>query len=311
MNNITIFTAPKAFSDPHINIIQRNAIQSWKDLGPRAEVLLIGDEEGMKEAAADLGVRHLPDVKRNEMRTPLVSSIFSLAREAASHEVMIYLNADIMLLPEVFLVIDAIRDLEKDFLLVGRRWGLNIRNKIDFSTNWQAAIDKQLTESGKLDTMTAMDYFIFPRHLFREIPPFAIGRAGWDNWMIYHAVQQPWPVIDITISHRVVHQNHDYRHLPNGMTHYDLEESRQNVSLAGGMRTTFDLLDVPLYLCDGRIKKKKITLSRFLRKLERIIIPAEQKGWRWQITRLLRKTRRRISKVRRSDDKIWNEPSQK
>jgi len=51
MSNITIFTAPKPFSDPHINIIQRNAVRSWKMLGPDAEVLLIGDENGIKEEA--------------------------------------------------------------------------------------------------------------------------------------------------------------------------------------------------------------------------------------------------------------------
>ncbi|MCD6424250.1 MAG: hypothetical protein J7L35_01995 [Anaerolineales bacterium] len=295
MSNITIFTAPKAFSDPHINIIQRNAIQSYKDLGPRAEVFLIGDEEGMKEAASDLGVRQLPDVKRNEMGTPLVSSIFSLARDAASNEIMIYLNADIMLLPECLDVIDTIRDLEKDFLLVGRRWDLDIMREIDFSSDWQEDIERQIRETGHLRTIAAMDYFIFPRHLFSGIPPFAIGRAGWDNWMIYHAVQQPWPVIDITPSHRVVHQNHDYRHLPDGIAHYDLEESYRNVALAGGMRSTYDLLDVPLIFQDGRIQRKRITLSRILRKLERIVMPVEQMGWRWQLTRLLRRTRRRIS----------------
>ena len=32
------------------------------------------------------------------------------------------------------------------------------------------------------------------------MPDFAIGRAGWDNWMIYHARQQGWPVIDGTPS---------------------------------------------------------------------------------------------------------------
>ena len=82
--------------------------------------------------------------------------------------------------------------------------------------------------------------------------------------MIYHAVHQPWPVIDITPSNRIIHQNHDYRHLPDGVAHYDLEESYQNVNLAGGMRTTYDLLDVPLVFEDGRIKKKRLSLPRIL-----------------------------------------------
>ena len=47
---LTIFTAPKPFTNPHINIIQRNAIQSWMRLKD-VEVLLIGDEAGIPEAA--------------------------------------------------------------------------------------------------------------------------------------------------------------------------------------------------------------------------------------------------------------------
>ncbi len=295
MRNITIFTAPKSFTDPHINIIQRNAIQSWKDLGPRAEVLLVGEEEGMNEAAADLDVRQLPDVERNETGTPLVSSIFSLAREAASHEILIYLNADIMLLPDCLSVVDEIFELKKEFLLVGRRWDLDISSEIDYSINWLTDIEEKLNKFGGRCSETAMDYFIFPRHLFVDIPSFAIGRAGWDNWMIYHAVQQSWPVIDITPVHKVIHQKHDYRHLPGGKAHFDLEESYQNVSLAGGIRTNYDLLDVPLIYKDGRIQRKRTTLSSVLRKLERIVMPVEQKGWRWQLTRVLRKTRRIIT----------------
>ena len=179
--------------------------------------------------------------------------------------------------------------------MVGRRWGLDLKREIDFSGEWVADLERKLNESGRLHSATAMDYFIFPRHLFGDIPPFAIGRAGWDNWMIYHAIQQSWQVIDLTPSHRVIHQKHDYRHLPDGVVHYDLEESYQNVALAGGMRSTYDLLDVPLVFQDGRIQRKRITLSRILRKMERIVIPAEQKGWRWELTRILRKTRRKVS----------------
>lgn len=295
MSNITIFTAPKAFTDPHINIIQRNAIQSWKNLGPRVEVFLIGDEEGMGEAAIDLGVRQLPDVVRNDLGTPLVSSIFTLVREASSHEIMIYLNADIILLPESLEIVDAVQKQVKNFLLVGRCWDLDIENEIDFSGDWIKDIEQKLSEAVKLRGETAIDYFIFPCNLFIDIPPFAIGRAGWDNWMIYHADQQPWPVIDITSSNRVIHQSHDYSHLPDGMIHYDLEESYRNVKLAGGMRSSFDLLDVQLIYKDNRIQKNRISMSRILRKLERIVMPVEQTGWRWQLTRVLRKTRRKIS----------------
>ena len=43
---LTVFTAPKPFTNPRINIIQKNAIQSWMRLKD-VEIILIGDEAGI------------------------------------------------------------------------------------------------------------------------------------------------------------------------------------------------------------------------------------------------------------------------
>ena len=300
MSKITLFSAPKPFTDTHIDIIQRNAIQSWKALGTDVDILLIGDEPGMEEAARDIGVNFIPEVERNDFRTPLVHSIFNQARESSEGEILLYVNADIILLPEILDVITKIRELEKDFLIVGRRWDLSIIERINFTKDWISNITDKLRREGKLRAPTAIDYFVFPRHLYRDIPPFAIGRAGWDNWMIYYGMRQPWPVIDATPSLRVIHQNHDYSHLPGGKPHYDLEESNQNVSLSGGMKTLYDLLDINLILKDGRILPKGFSLPRGLRKMERLVIPDEKEGWRWSLTRILRKSRKRISKLNKN-----------
>ena len=56
---ITIFTAPKPFTNPHISLIQRNAILSWQHLGDDVNVVMIGDEPGMAEFAAETGI-HAP-----------------------------------------------------------------------------------------------------------------------------------------------------------------------------------------------------------------------------------------------------------
>ena len=50
MADLTIFTAPKPFTDPHIALIQRNAILSWLHLGPRVAVILLGEELGLEFA---------------------------------------------------------------------------------------------------------------------------------------------------------------------------------------------------------------------------------------------------------------------
>ncbi|MEN6300123.1 MAG: glycosyl transferase family 2, partial [Anaerolineaceae bacterium] len=97
MPSLTLFTAPKPFTDPHIAMIQRNALHSWKQLGEEAEILLVGDETGMAEIAAELQLKHNPQVKCNSQGTPLVSSIFELARRYSESPLLAYLNADILI----------------------------------------------------------------------------------------------------------------------------------------------------------------------------------------------------------------------
>jgi hypothetical protein len=112
------------------------------------------------------------------------------------------------------------------------------------------------------------DYFIFPREAYTDMPAFAIGRAGWDNWMIYHARCQGWEVIDATRAAQIVHQTHDYSHLPGGQPHYRLPETGENVRLAGGKRTIFGLKDANRVLVDGRIQKPRMSASRVWREAE-------------------------------------------
>src|SRR5688572_1962203 len=95
---ITLFSAPKPFTDPHIAMIQRNAIKSWTLL-PDVEVILLGEEAGLAEAARELGVKHISNVERNENGTPLISSMFQLARENSSSELLCVINADMILMP--------------------------------------------------------------------------------------------------------------------------------------------------------------------------------------------------------------------
>src|SRR5512136_2629590 len=97
---ITIFTAPKPFTDPHVDRIQRNAILSWQHLGSEVQVILIGDETGMAGFSVEVGIQQLKAVSRNEQGTPLVSSIFEQARQNSTSPVLAYVNADILLTSE-------------------------------------------------------------------------------------------------------------------------------------------------------------------------------------------------------------------
>ena len=294
---LTIFSAPKPFSDPHIATIQRNAIQSWLHLDPDVELFLVGDEPGMAEVVDEFHIKHLPDVKRNEAGTPLVNSIFDLAREASTSPFLAYVNADILLLPDIVQATQQVASQAERFLIIGQRWDLDVHQTLDFGPGWAKRLIDRVHEEGQLHAPAGSDYFIFPRSLFADMPEFAIGRAGWDNWMIYQALRQRLAVVDATPSLMIVHQNHDYNHLPEGKPHYDHAESRKNEVLAGGSGNLFMVLDSDKQLIDGRVRSPRWTLIRMLRWAEVWLTPPEDQYRRFQksLARRLRRLRRRIS----------------
>jgi hypothetical protein len=315
MAYLTVFSAPKPFTDPHIATIQRNAIESWLHLGPEVEVFLVGEEAGTAEVAAGSGVTLLADVKRSESGTPLVSSIFELARQASDSPFLAYVNGDILLLPDILAATRQIAKSMSDkagrqngsgsedracppFLLIGQRWDLDVTDALDFSPDWDLRLQQQVRSNGQLHAPAGSDYFVFPRRAFAEMPDFAIGRAGWDNWMIFHALQQGWPVIDGTPSLMVIHQSHDYSHLPGGLPHYNHEESQHNMQIGGGLKHMYMVLDADKQLIDGRIMQPRFTWLRFIRSIERDLMPdsGELRGFRGELTRRLRKLRRRLGK---------------
>jgi hypothetical protein len=293
MTKISLFTSPKPFTDSHIDLIQKNAIRSWLALGEAVDVIIVGDEKGMSAVADEFQVLHLPDVEKNKWGTPRVDSIFHLAREVNDNKILAYLNADIILPPNFLNIIQRVFKEEYPSLIVGKRWDLMVKSKIDFDGNGIETLISEVKNGGKLHGHEGIDYFVFSRDMFTEIPPFAIGRAGWDNWMIYQAKMKGWKVIDVTPSLTVIHQEHDYSHLPDGRPHYDLEESHKNVSMGGGFRTVYDLLDVDYQFIEGRVKRVPISIPRTLRKLERWIMPDKKSGWRWKLVRQLRNWQRK------------------
>lgn len=256
---ITIFSGPKPFTLPHIATIQRNAIRSWLALGAEVDVLLLGDEEGLPEAANELGVRLIREVPRNAQGTPLVSDIFRQARRHSESPFLAYVNADMLLLPDFLEATRVISQAAPHFLVVGQRWDLEMvqadgsTQELAFDESWERSLREMVQQRGRLHPPAGSDYFIFPRASFKQMPDFAIGRAGWDNWMIYAARKQGWAVVDATAAVQVIHQDHDYSHLPGGQPHYRLPETAENVRLSGGKRTIFTLRDVNYSLAGSQL----------------------------------------------------------
>lgn len=269
MSAITIFTSPKPFTkSEHINVIQRNAIASWVHLGPAVEVVLIGDEEGMEDIAREFPITHIKNVRTNNLGTPMIPSMFDIAREATSSPVLAFANADVIFTQALIDSVERVAAQEDEFLMVGQRYDIAITEPIDFSEGWQNRLLALNQQIGKLHGPSGSDYFVFPRTCFRTVPDLVIGRAGWDNWMIYEARQRGWKTIDCTPSIPALHQNHDYSHLPGGKIHYRLPESNENVQAAGGNLHIFPLTDANWTFVNNRIRRRKLSWRSFWREVE-------------------------------------------
>lgn len=268
MSLITLFSAPKPFTDPHIAMIQRNAIRSWMLL-PDVEVILLGEEDGLAEVARELDVKHLPNVARNESGTPLISSMFQLTRGHSSSDLLCIINADMILMPDFVEAAKQAAKLRDKFVLLSQRWDYDITSPIDFAAGWESKLRESVRKQNQLHRPAGSDFFLFPKFCYTHMPNFAIGRAGWDNWMIYKARREGWPVIDCTPSVMIVHQNHDYSHLPGGKPHYEHPDTNENIRLAGGQANVrYTILDSTHQLVDGKLTRPKINSLRFTRTLE-------------------------------------------
>src|SRR5512146_1145722 len=155
---ITLFSAPKAFTDPATARMQRNAIRSWTLLED-VDVLLLGEEDGLVEAARDLGVRHSASVAFNANHVPLVSSMLKVARESSDSPLLCIINADIILMSDLVAAARQVAKLapvqfKKGYVLLSRRWDLEVNRPLDFVEGWEARLRNHAEQDGRLHRPT-------------------------------------------------------------------------------------------------------------------------------------------------------------
>lgn len=251
---LTLFSIPKPF-DGHIGLIQRNALASWRRLAPQVEIILFGNDPGVAEAAREFGARHHPEIPANDYGTPLISAAFLQARSLSSRPYLMYSNADMLYnesLPKALAQVSGL----PAFLLCGQRWDHDINDDLTTSTpsQWDELF-AQRAQRGQLRGPAAIDFFIFPRQQEFGMPPFAVGRVGWDSWLVWKCRHDRVPVINATTDLAALHQNHSYASLARGCQHRQGPERTLNVRLAGGLTHLLTLREASHELRDGRLQR--------------------------------------------------------
>jgi len=274
---LTILAIPKPFSG-HIGVIQRNAIRSWTKLRPRPEIYLFGEEEGVAEIAAELGI-HTADIARNEFGTPILDDLMRRGCEFEHTPLVAYVNSDIILLQECLDAVVDIHERFSKFLAVAYRSNIDLTESLDFDGDGEMKLRREILPFGVPGDPTAIDIFIFPPNVYQEVPPFAIGRGWFDQWLIKEACRQQIPVVDITNVARAIHQNHEYAHIGGSLQAIlSTEEGQRNLAFYGGEPHAFSLLNATHELLPDR------TIRRDHFRRERAAV------WNWFWTFLIRPT---------------------
>ena len=141
-----------------------------------------------------------------EFEGPLVPfrEMVATVEHDSDAELMMYANADILFDKSQVeslwrsLIEQHPAELEGDFLLTGQR------------------IDILEDGSKRLHRPSGMDYFVFRRGMFKDLPKVTMGRAYCDNALVAYCLRRNIPVIDASFALRVEHQFHDYGHVAGG-----------------------------------------------------------------------------------------------
>src|SRR5208282_1114544 len=141
---------------------------------------------------------------------------------------------------------------------VGRRTNLEVREAMEFGEGWEEKLKERMRREGHLESHTGIDFFVFPRGTYQDVPALAIGRVWFDQWCIKYARKKGLPVVDLTRFCAIAHQLHDYNHVTGGkeLGTYGGVEADENLKLYGERPHAYTILSATHVMAeDGSIRR--------------------------------------------------------
>jgi len=153
--------------------------------------------------------------------------MFKQTDTRATTDVVAFVSADIILTQRTIEAARIAFEWSRRFLLVAQRHDVDVRLLIQFDERWEERWAAKAVAASKLHSPGAVDLFMYPRNQYEHMPPFAIGRTAYDNWLLWNTVASDIPLIDATSFVTLIHQNHDYAHAQK-IDVWDGVEAREN-----------------------------------------------------------------------------------
>lgn len=223
---ISFFTTTKNFTGIN-STNQLNAIRSWLASPYNAEVIIFGKSEGFGQLGNHPNLKFLDQVNVSKTGAPYANEMFDVVSHKARYEICCCINADILLTEKFFSDVIAVhKSVKSNYMIVGERIDVDVNEVMVFSKNWENRFIEEHASSFVPHPPYGSDFFAFPKGQFNagNMPKLLIGRPGWDLWMIYNARKKNLKTIDLSLSVRPYHLNHDYSHIPGARKSLDEDE---------------------------------------------------------------------------------------
>jgi Glycosyl-transferase for dystroglycan len=222
---LTMLCIPKSFTRESDRRTAANAWLSWLALLRQIpfpnRLVVFSDEESVRATVLKIFVRttlvEFHSIATNDMGTPFLhdairkAAFLPHARYSHRH-ILFYSNNDIVFDSSMKDSVLKLATLTSPhgFLGIGLRCEITFRQSFK-RTELQRVISR-LQKECVMGPPYAIDFFIFNANLFIDMPPFLIGRGGFDQWMVHHALEKKAQVVDVTDASLALHLNHDMCH---------------------------------------------------------------------------------------------------
>ena len=216
-SDITFVTTFKGFDSPRDALCQCSAAFSWRL--EKCQVLVIGDDYGVRELCQDAGFALVPKVRRADALglkspCPMLRDIFRIACNTVSTTYFCLINADIILSRQFHSKLGTLLFHKSDPFVTGVRQNVKLDKEItsvtEFDAMWRLA-------HGVYQNGGGTDFFALSRNLARRIlrvmPDYVMGATAWDNWLHWAALTMSSSPINATLRLPTMHPHHDYKGL--------------------------------------------------------------------------------------------------
>lgn len=206
-NSLTFFTIPRDSFDGFYGMAMNNAIKSWALLEPKPEIMLFGNTTDIQDAAQRFHCVRKPINCHRKWGIPFINGAIKQAQKHAKNPMLCFANTDMIFFQDIYDAIEAVASTFRKFLIIGRRTRVEIPSPIDFSGDWQNELHDLASEKGRLANDLGIDYWIFKRGLYQNVPPLLIGHRVWHCWLVWDVWRRGIPVINATEAILAVHQD--------------------------------------------------------------------------------------------------------